>query len=594
MSRIPKHFLLLVRGTTGDLYSVKIMWPRTAEERARGRNTGFVCFMTRSDAQDALDALSGSDPLGTGRAMRLGWGKNVKKTVKRGTGGVPIPPIRRKTRKRELGQGAKAGEASGEDGPAKKQKTGDTTSPTSMAPSSAAGTCVNGESTDQAVSTMSNLSSRKSSMPLYNPEIHAADAIRVIPPTDPYRRRFLTTVASFIAKDGSLLEQKIAEKESNNPEFSFLTNICTGSEEDHMNERIFYRWRVYAFAQGDGFEHWRTEPFVMFLPYGRFWIPPSLDKEAAAIEMAAAKLKEDEIRSRQEERKKINEHRDFMTGRQLEHAKFGGGAGTAAEGAATLTDWEMEKFEELFKKKLCQSRESICNAMAFCFEKSGSSRQISGLLKEMLLEDGPEISPETRISRLFLLSDVLFNSQQPGVRNAYRYRDAVETMAPEIFESLGKHGKGNAGRMTMNKLRNSVGAVLNAWANWSVYNPIFLDELQARFDGKELTPEEENDEAVEMKADTEVNVDVDGKHKADDNNADATVNHNGQASESTRTPKGDWTEVQDVDATVDGEPVNDDVDGEALADDDIDGEALDGDDIDGEALADDDIDGEPL
>lgn len=36
----------------GDLYSVKIMWPRTAEERARGRNTGFVCFMTRDDAQE--------------------------------------------------------------------------------------------------------------------------------------------------------------------------------------------------------------------------------------------------------------------------------------------------------------------------------------------------------------------------------------------------------------------------------------------------------------------------------------------------------------------------------------------------------------
>jgi len=29
------------------------MWPRTPEERARNRNTGFVCFMTRADAQEA-------------------------------------------------------------------------------------------------------------------------------------------------------------------------------------------------------------------------------------------------------------------------------------------------------------------------------------------------------------------------------------------------------------------------------------------------------------------------------------------------------------------------------------------------------------
>ena len=65
------------------------MWPRTAEERSRNRNTGFVCFMHRADAEDAMDSLCEQDPLGTGRRMVLRWGKNVKKTVKRGTGGVP-------------------------------------------------------------------------------------------------------------------------------------------------------------------------------------------------------------------------------------------------------------------------------------------------------------------------------------------------------------------------------------------------------------------------------------------------------------------------------------------------------------------------
>ena len=74
---------------SGDLYSVKIMWPRTAEERSRNRNTGFVCFMSRADAEDAMDALSDADPLDTGRRLKLGWGKNVKKTVRFGTGGVP-------------------------------------------------------------------------------------------------------------------------------------------------------------------------------------------------------------------------------------------------------------------------------------------------------------------------------------------------------------------------------------------------------------------------------------------------------------------------------------------------------------------------
>jgi hypothetical protein len=73
-----------------------MMWLRTPEEHTQGRNTGFVCFMNRDDAQEAIDAFQERDPLRTGRRMCLRWGKNVKKTVKRGTGGVPIPPIRKK------------------------------------------------------------------------------------------------------------------------------------------------------------------------------------------------------------------------------------------------------------------------------------------------------------------------------------------------------------------------------------------------------------------------------------------------------------------------------------------------------------------
>ena len=39
----------------GELYSIKIMWPRNKEERHRGRNTGFVCFVNREDAEGKSD-----------------------------------------------------------------------------------------------------------------------------------------------------------------------------------------------------------------------------------------------------------------------------------------------------------------------------------------------------------------------------------------------------------------------------------------------------------------------------------------------------------------------------------------------------------
>lgn len=43
----------------GPLASVKIMWPRTDEERCRTSNRAFVAFMTRKDAERAMAALDG-------------------------------------------------------------------------------------------------------------------------------------------------------------------------------------------------------------------------------------------------------------------------------------------------------------------------------------------------------------------------------------------------------------------------------------------------------------------------------------------------------------------------------------------------------
>lgn len=48
-----------VFGKYGPLASVKIMWPRTDEERNRGRNCGFVAFMNRKDGERAMNALKG-------------------------------------------------------------------------------------------------------------------------------------------------------------------------------------------------------------------------------------------------------------------------------------------------------------------------------------------------------------------------------------------------------------------------------------------------------------------------------------------------------------------------------------------------------
>lgn len=57
-------------GKYGPLASVKIMWPRTEEERTRVTNRGFVAFMTRKDAERALAALDGNGRYFTDKLLK--------------------------------------------------------------------------------------------------------------------------------------------------------------------------------------------------------------------------------------------------------------------------------------------------------------------------------------------------------------------------------------------------------------------------------------------------------------------------------------------------------------------------------------------
>lgn len=297
---------------------------------------------------------------------------------------------------------------------------------------------------------MANASDR--STVAFDPEVHGKNAIRVQIPQPPVRAHFISTIASFVAKDGAIFEKRLLELEATNPAFQFLgvpPELEKGAplnvqEQADLEEHIFYRWRVYSFCQGDGFNAWRAEPFQMFQPNGKFWIPPSLNREAALQEEQERKQREEAIEQQKKQRR-----RRMMTGRQFERSSARG-PGSVADGSAKLAPEELEEFNLLVRKQLCASRESICQAMAFCFEKSGACTEIARLLKKALLENeitSPGISVETRVARLYLLSDVLFNSQQPGVRNAFKYRDSIEQMAPEVFASLGKHGGKTIGRM---------------------------------------------------------------------------------------------------------------------------------------------------
>lgn len=547
--------------TKGDLYSVKIMWPRTPEERARGRNTGFVCFMKRQDAEVAMSTYQDSDPLNTGRCMCLGWGKNMKKMVKKGGAGV----IRGK---RQIYSGSGDPNENGD----KRLKNPDEPESYSGLPG-------------QEKTSFSKQSKAVVETPVYDPSKHTASAIRVIAPADPRRLKFITTIASFVAKDGSVLEELLRTRKSSDANFAFLQEHNDATDRVRTEERIFYRWRVFSFTQGDGINSWRTEPFVMVLPNGRFWIPPPLDAKAALLEEMKREEQEIMIRSQVETRRKMSIQKGFMTGRQLERTRHG-----ALVGAAKLNNDELKEWEDILMNRLCSSRESICEAMAFSIEKSGAALHISDLLKKALLDDRRGVSIETRIARLYLMSDILFNSQQPGVKNAFRYRDAIEAMSPEIFRNFGQHGNGKAGRITMNKLGKAVSTVLRAWTSWSVYNPNFLEELQAAFEGKTT-------DAIKV-AESESMSNGNAESIVSTEKEEEPCTEEIQLSAEVVMPQTEWTDAKDAEDDS-NQPddfneiqTNDDIamDGEPLEDDDIDSAELIDEEVDGVSLRHSEID----
>ncbi|KAI3857992.1 hypothetical protein MKX03_033271 [Papaver bracteatum] len=218
--QVDENFLLRTFGRFGPIASVKIMWPRTDDERKRQRNCGFVAFMNRADGQAAKDEMQGV--VVYEYELKIGWGKSVSLPGQ----ALPAPPpghmaIRSK-------EGATV-ILSGPDGP--------------------------------PVTSVTNQSSEL----VLTPNV---PDITVVPPEDDHLRHVIDTMALYVLDGGCSFEQAIMERGRGNPLFKFLFEL--GSK-----EHTYYVWRLYSFAQGDTLQRWRTEPFIMITGSGR-WISPPL------------------------------------------------------------------------------------------------------------------------------------------------------------------------------------------------------------------------------------------------------------------------------------------------------------------------------
>jgi len=103
---------------------------------------------------------------------------------------------------------------------------------------------------------------------------------------------------------------------------------------------------------------------------------------------------------------------------------------------------------------LTPQRPSICEAMVYTLSHAKSADTLS-----LLIAQHPVCSPDGLKARLYLASDVLYNSNAQNVQNAWAYRPALAAVLPVLFE-LATEAEGRS------ELETLCGMLVELWRDW--------------------------------------------------------------------------------------------------------------------------------
>uniref|UniRef100_A0A673W3X4 U2 snRNP-associated SURP motif-containing protein n=1 Tax=Salmo trutta TaxID=8032 RepID=A0A673W3X4_SALTR len=404
-------------GRYGPLASVKIMWPRTDEERARERNCGFVAFMNRRDAERALKNLNGIKMI-MNFEMKLGWGK-----------GVPIPPH-------------------------------PIYIPPSMVehtlPPPPSGLPFNAQPCERLKNPNAALLPPPKNKEEFDKTLSQA-IVKVVIPTERNLLSLIHRMIEFVVREGPMFEAMIMNRELSNPMYRFLF-------ENQSPAHVYYRWKLYSILQGEAPTKWRTDDFRMF-KNGSLWRPPRLNPYL---------------------------HGNFEEGEGPEEEEEEPGK------KGCLKEEERDQLEEMLRA-LTPRKGDIAEAMLFCLLHAEAAEEIVECVTESLSILKTPLPK--KIARLYLVSDVLYNSSAK-VANASYYRKYFETKLCQVFSDLNATYKTIQGHLQSENFKQRVMSCFRAWEDWAVYPDPFLIKLQNIFLGlvnlsadKEPEPAEDIDGA---------------------------------------------------------------------------------------------------
>ena len=124
----------------------------------------------------------------------------------------------------------------------------------------------------------------------------------------------------------------------------------------------------------------------------------------------------------------------------------------------------------------------MLHVMGFCFDYAEFATDCAKALVDSLLVDCQKspISPSLLVARLYVLSDVLHNTNA-AVKNASAYRNELQPHLARIFQNLNALYRGAAGRMSASNIKSRVNKVLSAWHSWMLLSPMFVQGLEITF-----------------------------------------------------------------------------------------------------------------
>ena len=199
--KMSEQQLCQIFGKYGPLASVKIMWPRTDDERSRNRNCGFVAFMNRKDGERALKALSGKEIMNY--EMKLGWGKAVP---------IPPHPIYIPPALMEL-----------------------------TMPPPQSGLPFNAQPNPNLKIPREQWNDKENFEKVLQNAV-----VKVVIPTDRMLLSLIHRMIEFVVREGPMFEAMIMNREISNPTFRFLFD-------NQSPAHVYYRWRLFSILQVNHF-----------------------------------------------------------------------------------------------------------------------------------------------------------------------------------------------------------------------------------------------------------------------------------------------------------------------------------------------------